>query len=107
MRFIEGTLGGVPGKVFLHDSTLRQTVDLGSPATRVKALLRGFRIGHSGSDHHFKNLSIDLNAGYANDPSQVEVTARVRMSDSSPTTDGLSIGPELIDIRVDFTLLVE
>jgi hypothetical protein len=104
---IQGTLGGVPGRVFLHDSTLREVVSVGAPATRVKALLRGFGIGHSGEDHHYKNLSIDLNAGYANDPSQVEVTARVRMSDSSPTTDGLSIGPELIDIRVDYTLLVE
>ena len=106
MRFIEGTLGGT-GTVFLHDTTLRKTVSVGGPATRVKALLRGFNIGHSGSDHHYKNLSVDLNAAYGNDPTQVEVTARVRMSDSSPTTDGLSIGPELIDIRVDFTLLVE
>ena len=106
MRLLEGTIGTPPGNVVLHTTTFRTTVDLGRPATRVKALLRGFHVGFAEEDHNLKHLAVDLDVGYGDDASHVEVVASVRLADRDPQADIL-MGPELIEARVHFTLLVE
>jgi hypothetical protein len=106
MWLVEGSLGNAPGAVLLHDHTLRGTFDLGRDARKVKALLRGFAIGHSGEDHNFKRVAIELSTETGNDARHVEVVAHVRLSDRDPQGD-IWISAELIQARVDFTLIAE
>jgi hypothetical protein len=75
----EGVVGDAD-LIYPPDGLRVGTVQLLSPARKVKALLRGFELGFTEGDRELKSLSIELETGYGDDENEVIVTARTRLA---------------------------
>lgn len=75
----EGRLGD-DSLIYPPNALLEGTVQLSTPATSVRALLRGFELGFQAGDRPLTSLMIDLETTYGDTPSQVVVRARTRLA---------------------------
>ena len=75
----EGTLGD-PGLIYPPNALPEAIVQLDAPARTVKALLRGFELGFQEGDRRLQSVSIEVEASFGDNPSQVKVRARTRLA---------------------------
>jgi hypothetical protein len=99
MILFEGKLGN-PNFVYLHSQTLRARVTLPQRVTSAKVLLRGFDVAFADDDRNLKHLRVQLDLGFGDHPTEVEVIATLELADQSP------IG-ELAQFQVSYTIVAE
>jgi hypothetical protein len=99
MQLIEGALGNTD-LIFPADSVLRQRIALPHPVSRARAFLRGFDVAFEGEDQPLVTVQVTLDVAYVDDPSHVDVIARVVLRAEDPAG-----AP--IHIAVSYTLMVE
>ena len=95
----EGTIGDLE-LIYPPDAFPEAIVHLNGPATRVKALLRGFELGFESGDRELKGLSIVLDTSFGDTPTDVKVTARTRLA-GSPS------GWSATNVLIYYTLVAE
>ena len=111
MQLIEGRLGDAEG-ITISPNTFRVSVALASPATHVRALLRGFDIGFrkDSGDRHIQIIRAEVEALAGRDSRHVDIIGKIEVRDKDPDSNGplgLIVDTATVACELHFTLIAE
>jgi len=87
MELIQGKLGGEDVVFPSNGGAPKTTVTLSQRATKVHVAMTGFSAAFTDDDRNFRRLKVELGAKLSADGRSVEVSAKVRLTDKSPSGD--------------------
>ncbi|MBK9332676.1 MAG: hypothetical protein IPM96_09835 [Ignavibacteria bacterium] len=100
MEIIQGKLGGSDVVFPSNGGEPKDVVTLSRPADKVTVVLQGFNSSFTDDDRNFRRLKVELYATLRSDRVTVDVSAKIRLTDKSPSGD-------TIYFTVLYVLLVE